>query len=86
MNDRFTQDLTETIKLKMKKELNDIYTQFKEDYLEMLETSMEAKRNHIINSVLDGIKIYVDNNSPLDAPNTYNINIRLENKIIMKEK
>ena len=86
MNDRFTQDLTETIKLKMKNELNDIYTQFKEDYLEMLETSMEAKRNHIINSVLDGIKIYVDNNSPLDAPNTYNINIRLENKIIMKEK
>ena len=86
MNDRFTQDLTETIKLKMKNELNDIYTQFKEDYLEMLETSMEAKRNHVINSVLDGIKIYVDNNSPLDAPNTYNINIRLENKIIMKEK
>ena len=85
MGDRYTQDLTQAIKNKMKDEMNNVYSQFITDYLQMLETNMEAKRNYIINSIIDGIKVSVDNNTPFEGPNSYNINIRLENKIVMKE-
>ena len=68
MNEKYTQDLVQAIKNKIKEDMNNVYTQFVEDYLKMLETNMEAKRNYIINNIIDGIKISIDNNSHYEAP------------------
>lgn len=84
MNERYSQDLTDCIKQKMKEELNTVYDKYIQQNLDKLQLEMESERNRIINSVLDGVRISVDNNSPYEGFNNYNINIRLENKIVMK--
>ena len=85
MLDRLNEELTETIKARMKEEINDYFTDYKNKCLANLNNEIESKRNKTVNDILEGIKVYIDNNSPYDGPNTYNINIRLENKIVLKE-
>ena len=83
-NSEFNQAIIYNIKEAIRKSIDEEYTEYKNKCLENLEYSIETKRNKTISAILDGIDIYINSNQPYSLEPI--IQIKMENKVIIKEK
>lgn len=79
-----TNEILKSIHDTVENQINETYTQYKNNCLEQLDREIESKRNEIVKNVLDGIQISLDRSELALEPN---INIRISvNKIIRIDK
>lgn len=79
-----TNEILKSIHNTVENQINETYTQYKNNCLEQLDREIESKRNEIVKNVLDGIQISLDRSELALEPN---INIRISvNKIIRIDK
>ena len=79
-----TNEILKSIHNTIEKQINETYTEYKNDCLEQLAREIEVKRNEIVKNVLDGIQISLDR-SELGIEPIINIRIGV-NKIIKLDK
>lgn len=84
MNDDIVNNIIKSIKDTIQDTINSEYTEYKNKCLEDLDYKLEAKRNDVVKSVLDGIDVSVISQQPYSLEPI--INIKIQNKIYIKEK
>lgn len=71
----------EIIKKEIEKQINEEYTDYKNKKLQDLNYELEKKRNSIVQDILNSITILNE-----DSPFGTNIMIKVENRVILKER
>ena len=71
----------EIIKKEIEKQINEEYTDYKNKKLQDLNYELEKKRNGIVQDILNSITILNE-----DSPFGTNIMIKVENRVILKER
>lgn len=84
MNDDIVNNIIKSIKDTIQDTINSEYTEYKNKCLEDLDYKLEAKRNDVVKSVLDGIDVSVISQQPYSLEPV--INIKIQHKIYIKEK
>ena len=84
MNDDIVNSIIKSIKDTIQDKINCKYTEYKNKCLEDLDYKLEAKRNDVVKSVLDGIDVSIMSQQPYSLEPI--INIKIQNKIYIKEK
>lgn len=79
-----TNEILKSIHDTVERQINETYTEYKNNCLEQLDREIEVKRNEIVKNVLDGIQIGLDR-SELGIEPIINIRIGV-NKIIKLDK
>ena len=84
MNDDIVNSIIKSIKDTIQDKINCEYTEYKNKCLEDLDYKLEAKRNDVVKSVLDGIDVSIMSQQPYSLEPI--INIKIQNKIYINEK
>lgn len=84
MNDDITNSIIKNIKDTIKQRVDSEYTEYKNECLKELDYKLELKRNEVVKSILDGIDVSIMSQQPYSLEPL--INIRIENKLYIKEK
>ena len=63
-------EMVQSIKAEIEKQVNNEYTEIKLQYLDMLEYRLEAKRNEVVTNILDSIDIMFRQNEVSAEPTT----------------
>lgn len=71
----------EIIKKEIEKQINEEYTDYKNKKLQDLNYELEKKRNSIVQDILNSITILSEN-----TPYGLNVMIKVENRVILKER
>lgn len=82
MDNNITNAIINNIKETIKQDLEADYTEYKNKCLQDLDFKLEAKRNDIIKSALNGIDISIMEQQPYSLEPI--IQIKIEKKIILK--
>lgn len=61
-------EMMQSIKAEIEKQVNNEYTEIKLQYLDMLEYRLEAKRNEVVKNILDSIDIMFRQNEVSAEP------------------
>lgn len=72
-------EFKEIIKKEIEKQINEEYTEYKEQKLQDLNIELERKRNEIVKDILNSITILTSK-----EPCGINVMIKVENRIIQK--
>lgn len=72
-------EFKEIIKKEIEKQINEEYTEYKEQKLQDLNIELERKRNEIVKDILNSITILISK-----EPCGINVMIKVENRIIQK--
>lgn len=82
MDNNITNAIINSIKETIRKDLDAEYTEYKNKCLEDLDYKLEAKRNDVVRSALNGIDISIMEQQPYSFEPV--IQIKIEKKIILK--
>lgn len=82
MDNNITNAIINSIKETIRKDLDAEYTEYKNKCLEDLNYKLEAKRNDVVRSALNGIDISIMEQQPYSFEPV--IQIKIEKKIILK--
>lgn len=82
MDNNITNAIINSIKETIRKDLVAEYTEYKNKCLEDLDYKLEAKRNDVVRSALNGIDISIMEQQPYSFEPV--IQIKIEKKIILK--
>lgn len=81
MNDDFYTKIIDNIKKSIKEEIDNEYTIYKDKCIEDLENTLEAKRNSVVKSILNGIDVNIVDQQPYSFEPV--IMIKIEKKVII---
>lgn len=84
MNDDLINSIIKNIKDTIQQRVDSEYTEYKNKCLKELDYELELKRNEVVKSILDGIDVNIMSQQPYSLEPL--INIRIENKLYIKEK
>ena len=82
MDNNITNAIINSIKETITKDLDAEYTEYKNKCLEDLDYKLEAKRNDVVRSALNGIDISIMEQQPYSFEPV--IQIKIEKKVILK--